>query len=273
MRRDTQGASSFPFPVLTKIYFVLSFLIFFPAVVEGQEWRETKSDHFIVYFLQDEKFAKDVLSHAEEYYKSIASELGYERYSVFWTWDKRVKIYIYSDKNSFLNATGQPAWSEGMANYFSKSIMSYAWSTGFLDSLLPHEIAHLIFRDYVGFKGEIPLWLDEGVAQWMEPKKRQIIKEAVRELLKQDKLISVSEMLALDIRQARDEDLVKTFYIEAMSLVGFLITQHGSDTFTAFCRQLRDGKSFEDALEFSYPTSMRTIEDLEKQWRAYIKEA
>ncbi len=238
--------------------------------LQAQDWKELKGDHFIIYFFQDEKFAGDVLSKSEKYYQDIASDLGYQRYSSFWTWDNRVKIYIYPDKESFLKSSGQQGWSEGMADYAAKSISSYAWHEGFTEELLPHEITHLIFRDYVGFKGEIPLWIDEGVAQWMEPRKRKAVKAAVGELLEKSKLLPVGKMLSMDIRQVQDADQVRTFYIQAMSLVEFLITEYGSENFISFCRQLRDGKSFEEALQFSYPTSIRTIGDLETEWRSYI---
>ena len=42
--------------------------------------------------------------------------------------------------------------------------------------------------------------------------------------------------------------------------------------FISFCHQLRDGKNFLEALEFSYPTSIRSIQALEEKWQIYIKE-
>lgn len=269
-------------------------LLGLPALVTAEGWKEVKSDHFIVYFAQDEKFASEVLDKAEEYYKDIASEIGYPRYSDFWTWDKRVKIYIYPDHASFILATSQPDWSQGMADYAHKQILSYAWSQGFLESLLPHEMAHLIFRDFVGFKGEIPLWLDEGVAQWAEKPKRVHLKGMAQYLYTHDQVISLEDMMGLDIRtvkgndkihiratKTRDggqatlflsgENLVSFYYIQAFSLVGFLIEQYGSDSFAIFCRQLRDGKSLMEALRFAYPTHIRSIEDLEDYWREYLR--
>ncbi len=142
------------------------FLLLILTPARAEQWQVLNSDHFIVHFLSDEQFARDVLDKSEIYYNDIATQLGYPRYSEFWLWDKRVKIFIYADHRSYLNATGQPDWSQGMADYRQKRISSYVWSSGFLESLLPHEIAHLIFRDFVGFKGEVPVWLDEGVAQW-----------------------------------------------------------------------------------------------------------
>ena len=67
------------------------------AASNAGDWLEKKSEHFVVYFNQDENFAQAVLDGAEKDYRNIAYDLGYARYSEFWTWDKRVKIYIYPD--------------------------------------------------------------------------------------------------------------------------------------------------------------------------------
>ena len=257
------------------LFFYLFSVFHFPfsaSPVLAQEWNEIKSEHFIVHYTNNEAFAKDVSRRSETYYRNIANELGYQRYSGFWTWDNRVRIFIYPNRNQYLKRTGQPQWSEGVASYTDKTISSYAWSEGFLDALLPHEMTHLIFRDYVGFKGEVPLWLDEGVAQWMEPHKREAVKEAIRHLAQTRSLFSLDQMMTLDIRRSADPELVQIYYVQAVSLVDFLITTYGASRFTNFCRQLRDGKSIEDSLRFAYPIAIRSINELEKKWVAYITE-
>lgn len=255
------------------IFFYLLFSILYLPLsanaADAQEWQELKSEHFIVFFTDDQAFAKEVSLKAEGYYKSIASELGYQRYSGFWTWDNRVKIYIYPDKTAFAAATGEKEWSEGMADYFNKKIVSYVWNQGFFEALLPHEITHLIFRDFVGIEGAIPLWLDEGIAQWMEPKKREMLYGAMQNLITQGEILSLDKMMSLDIRRATDAALVQTFYVEAASLVGFLVRQYGSGDFIGFCRQLRDKKNIDEALTFAYPTTVRDLEKLEQKWLEY----
>jgi len=261
----------------------------------GQEWQELRSEHFIAYFTNNPSFAQEVLDKSEGYYKRIASDLGYARYSQFWTWDNRVKILIYPDHKSFIAATNQPHWSQGVADYRSKKIISYAWSEGFVESLLPHEMAHLIFRDFVGFKGEIPLWLDEGVAQWAEKMDRGYIKSLAKGLYEHNIILPLKELTVLDIRKIKPEDkiyisqvrtrddkdgvmflsgdqLVNTFYVESVSLVDFLISRFGSDKFIEFCRQLRDGKSLEEALRFSYPVNIRNLDEFEREWKKYLEE-
>lgn len=274
--------------------FCLFLLIFFCVESWGYEWQELSGEHFLIYFLENKNFAQDILDKAEVYYRNIALELGYPRYSEFWTWDNRVKIYIYPDRKSFQKATGQPTWSEGMASYTDKKIISYAWSKGFTESLLPHEMAHLIFRDFVRFKGDIPLWLDEGVAQWMEMSKRQQIKRVAKKYFQENSLLCIEDMMRLDIRNLKYEEaiyirptrtndgkdgilflsaeiLINTYYIQSVSLVGFLIEKYGSTAFAGFCRELRDGKSVEEALRSAYPMHLRSLREFEDRWREYLE--
>ena len=247
-------------------------LILQNALVYGREWQILKGEHFIVYFEEDKKFAKEVLDRAEQYYRRIAEDLGYTRYSNFWLWENRVKIYIYPDHSAFIKESRQPSWSRGMADYTHKRILSFRGCIDFLSKILPHELTHLIFRDYIGFKGEVPLWLDEGVAMWQEEDKRQEAQQIVKSLLKQHKLLSLKTLTTLDIRRVEDRNLAGIFYMEAISLVGFMIKRYGTQRFIEFCRELRDGKSINEALSFAYPNSISSIEKLEEAWIEYIRE-
>ncbi len=261
----------------------------------GYQWSDIKGDHFIVHYTDNKDFAEDCADKAEVYYKRIAEGLGYPRYKEFWTWDNRVKIYIYPNQASYLKATHQPAWSHGMAEYKSKEIHSFAGSDDFLVSILPHEIAHLIFRDFVGFKGEVPLWLDEGVAQWAEEEKRQKVRNYVKRLYEEETLLTLDDMMKLDVRTITvnsriyirstftktgekaplilgADNLVNSYYVQAVSLVDFLIEKFGSTSFAVFCRELRDGKSLEDALRSAYPAHIQNLDEMERQWRKYLSE-
>jgi hypothetical protein len=258
---------------MRNIYFALILFLFLPVGgLKAQDWQEIKGDHFIVFYKDNQGFARDVSRKSEYYYNRIASDLGYVRYSNFWQWDQRVKIFIYQDQGSFLGATGQPAWSIGNANYSKKEINSYSGCDKFLDGTLPHEIAHLIFRDFVGFKGEVPLWLDEGVAQWEEKPKHDIVKALIKQLYDQKKLLSLLELTRMDVRRIQENEKAQDFYVQAASLVGFLIEDYGADNFAQLCRELRDGKNLDDSLRFTYPTEMRNLEELERHWLKYISQ-
>ena len=242
------------------------------CLAENAEWQELKGDHFIVYYRMDEKFAKNTLRLSEVYYNQIASDLGYPRYSNFWQWDNRVKIYLHPTRDEFLRASGQAEWSNGMASYTRKEIETFTASDGFLDGILPHEITHLIFRDFVGFKGEVPLWLDEGVAQWEEPKKRALAKPVALNLFQNNRQIPLKELTGIRDLATKDEQSVYYFYMQSICLVDFLIRRYGAPAFTDFCRQLRDGKNLEEALSFAYPGSLDSLELLEAKWKKYVTE-
>jgi len=235
----------------------------------AEEWKELRAEHFLVYYFEDEKFAQDVLNQAEKYYQKIASDIGYVRYDNFWQWDNRAKIYIYRTHEDFMKAMGKPPWVFGTVLYDEKKIISYRWNEGFTDALLPHEIAHLVFREFVGFKNEVPIWMDEGVAQWEEKKRREWAVGVVKELVKDRDYIPLARLTQMDLSTEHDSDLSRKLYSQAASLVGFLMTEYGGSKFTLFCRQLRDGKNINDALSFVYTGSIPNIDELEKKWVKY----
>ncbi len=274
------------------------FILSIPCVVRAAEWKELKDEHFIVQYAPSvpESFARQVLFEAERYYKRIAENLGYARSSDFWTWDKRARIYLYKDREAYLQSGDHPPWSEGVADYQKKSVLSFYGSSGFTDSILPHEIAHLVFRDFIGIQHEIPLWLDEGVAQWAEEQKGPQIRSLVRLMYTKDSLLTLDDMMKLDVRTivhknnvyirptiTRQGDkgvlfltgdaLVNSYYLEAASLVSFMIDKYGALDFSNFCRAIRDGKSVEEAIRSVYYTHIRDMVEFEECWRKYIEEA
>ena len=252
---------------------VLAMTILICGIAFAEDWQVVKSQHFLVYYLQDKAFAVEASRRAEKYYRKIASALGYSRYDKFWQWENRAKVYIYPTQEEFVAGTGVPRkWANGMAKYDERTIISYSRNMDFLDALLPHELTHLIFRDFVGYPasgGGIPLWMDEGVAQWQEKGKKEKADKVVKALIAEKRYIPVADLMRLDVRKEDDKRIARDFYAEAVSLVAFLIDSYGGSKFTLFCRRLRDGESVNDALSFVYKNSINDINELEKKWLKY----
>ncbi len=258
----------------TLLYLAINLSVFLSVISsfssDQTNWQELKGSHFITYFVKDEALAKEVLDKAEIYYKEIADRLGYARYWKFWLWEQRVKIYICPDKAAYLSSTHQPQWSGGFADYKNKRIVTYRWDEGFLDSFLPHEIAHLILRDFIGFNPEIPLWLDEGVAQWAEEAKRINSEQNMKKIVEDKKYIPLYEFTKMDIRTTKDTKLAELYYMQSISLVEFFIERYGSDGFIELCRRLRDGKTLAEALRSSSSFRLKDLDELERQWTEYV---
>ncbi|MBN1913123.1 MAG: hypothetical protein JW788_01845, partial [Candidatus Omnitrophica bacterium] len=98
-----KSAALKPFQVI--FLFFLTF--YFCQNLLCAQWKKISGEHFIIYYAQNDEFARELLHKAESYYRKIASDLGYARYSKFWTWDNRVNIYVYPTQEEYLAATGQ----------------------------------------------------------------------------------------------------------------------------------------------------------------------
>jgi hypothetical protein len=241
-------------------------------------WHNVKDTHFIVYynFVQDQDAARTVLRKAEEYYKKIADQVGYTRYSRFWTWEERVKIIIFPTHEAFIASTGQPEWSRGYADRYSnlfrsRVIVTYRQEKDFIDGLLPHEISHLILWDFIGFNTAIPIWFDEGVAQLQEAQRKERSQAFLKPLVRRDNYVPFDFPMRWDIRTESDPEKVKFFYSQSVLIIDFLLRRYGSTAFGNLCRNLKAGKSMEDSLRSAYYPSIKTIEDFEKKWVEYMK--
>lgn len=269
-----------------------------PLPQDGIFWVEEKGEHFLLYTEYETLDVREIMRVAEKFYRSIAERLKFPRHDDFWMWDDRVKIYLFAARETYLAQTGEPEWSVGMADYAARSIYSYMDSPKFLTSVLPHEIAHLIFRDFYKKENELaepPFWLDEGVAQWAEDKEtKDELKKLARETLEKQGLLTVSDIVLLNMdyvkknpdrlyfRLARTvkgrysiiilspDVLLSTSYQEAGSLVGYLIETFGAHRFAEFCREISREKALSNALRGVYPKHFQSLDDFENGWRAYL---
>ncbi len=241
---------------------VLAILMMLPMISSGAalpEWQVVKSSHFLVMHQADEAFAKRVSDKAEACYTAISADLGFTRYQNFWVWDNRVKILIYPTAAEFVAACKAPGWALGQASYARHEIASYQQSgPGFLDSLLPHELSHLILADYIGVE-RVPLWLTEGFAQWVQEGRAP-------SGFVPAKGFRLTDLMRMDIRRNTDPQRVAIFYAQSASVVGFMISAYGGPAFGKFCKALRDGKPVDAALVAAYAPDIPSAEVLEQKW-------
>jgi hypothetical protein len=233
------------------------------------KWREIKSRHFIIYY-QDapEGFIDKIKERAEEYYREIATSLSFG-FLEQWTWENRCSIYIYPSQEEYIKKTGQPEWSSGVAEYDSKTIKSYPLASGFIDTLLPHELTHIIFREYIGKNNTIPTWFHEGLATYQELARRWGSKKMVQDAIKENRFITISQLFNTSLFRGADRETVGLFYAESSNLVAFLIERFGKEKFKSLCEDLKNGSSFEDAFLDNYP--YKSFKEFEKAWLLYLK--
>jgi hypothetical protein len=233
--------------------------------VATELWQTNKSQHFIIYYQEAPYgYINELINLAEKYYTSIVDELGYRRFD-FWSWDNRAKIYMYKDDASYHADTQRAAWSGAVVNIKKRTIKTFVGQAGFFDSVLPHEMTHIIFREFIGEKVNLPLWMDEGIACSQE-------KSSLNERLKVARnLVSQGMNLTLDkLTEIKDTTLVvpQVFYAEAASIFVFLLDQYGRNKFQEFSRALRDGEGWKEAFKSKF--GFRDLKDMENKWKEYV---
>ncbi|MDD5594761.1 MAG: peptidase MA family metallohydrolase [Candidatus Omnitrophica bacterium] len=236
------------------------------AQVSASYWSVKKSQHFIVYFQSASPgYVDELTNKAEEYYNSIVTELGFTRFDDFWTWDKRCKIYLYPSAKEYQHATGRPSWSGGSANIVERRIDTFLYEKDFMQTVLPHEMGHLIFREFVGYRTSLPLWLDEGIASFQEQSSRDERIITVQGLVASGLFIPLDRLTMIE---ANNLMMPNVFYGESVSIIDFLLKKYGRDKFVDFCRELRDSKEWKMSLGKVY--GFKDIDDMNSEWIKYL---
>jgi thiol-disulfide isomerase/thioredoxin len=242
---------------------------------EDSPWSEISSDHFLVYFQGPGDYASETAARAEEYYRSLNADLGIDRsihkeHLAFWLWENRCKIYLYPDRQSYLAGTNAPEWSGGMASSSDRVIISFVQSDTFLANVLPHEIAHVFFREYVGQSNkEVPRWLSEGVAEYAEFNRRKGVMARMRKAVLAGSYIPFTEFQTLQTKGLGAERAA-LFYDQALSVVDFFIGSYGSERFLILTDHLRDGYPFLRGLGAATYGRLDTLEKFEAEWVRYM---
>jgi len=263
--------------ILITLLFLSQALNAYAITLNLKGWKEISDQHFKVLFKPevDENIPREVLNKAEGYYSTIADCIGYERYQNFWTWDNMVPIVYFSSQEEYAQQTGQPAWSKGFAvshlvSVNLRMIVTYQGQEDFLDTVLPHEISHLILHDFIGAHRYIPMWFDEGVAQLEEAREDLNHRNILSHLILDGKSIPLVMLQNPNPSVHNDATYGAIFYAESLYIVDFLVKTYGKESFINLCRNLRDGMSFEEALKSAYAPSLDSMLALQEKWIKYM---
>jgi len=228
-------------------------------------WQIEKSQHFIIYY-QDapNEFIEKLVYQAEDYYNSIVEELGFRRFD-FWSWDNRAKIYLYNNSADYLKETQSSPWSGGQVSIARRTIKTFIGQEKFFDSTLPHEMTHMVFREYIGLNVKLPLWIDEGVACSQEKSTLSDRMETIKSYVIRDTYLKFEKLSEI---HGTNLIVPELFYSESASLILFLIETYSKDAFLDFSRKLRDGIKWDKAILDVYHFS--GFEEMEAAWKSFV---
>jgi len=230
--------------------------------------RETP--HFVIY-CNDERLIGEIAAKVEGYY-DIPIDLGLGEVG-FWMKDK-VHIYIYDTPMQYSQVTGQGVWTSGYSEFKTRSIYSYKDVQHLIEAVIPHELTHLIFADFMNFSSNSPKWLTEGLGMYEETKYCKAYIDNYQKILdqmRQGKYFSIENLTKIDISKERDIELIHFWYVESMSIVTYLIEVYGRGKLYTFCKNLREDMEVNEALKDAYSPDINSIAELTGRWLNYIK--
>ncbi len=185
--------------------------------------------------------------------------------------ERPIKIYVYASSSDLRGAmVSSQEWTGGVA-FMDFGIIAIEIPPGELEwgeSALVHELTHLVVRQATfGPYGQLPLWLDEGLATYNEGELDPVLRSSLEEAISKDELISVRSLCS-PFSAYREKAYLS--YAESYSIVEYLLDNYGQDKMADLLALLRQGNTYDEALTAVYGFD---ISGLDARWRATLTTA
>jgi len=182
--------------------------------------------------------------------------------------ERKPKVFVYPDSEELRSAVlFTQEWTGALA-FWDYNIILIPVRSGNLEwakRTLAHEITHLLVREATfGPFGDIPTWLNEGLAQYAEGEMEEYQSQILDEAIKENTLLSVR---SLGSSFPTDPDQAYLAYAQSLSLVSFLIDNYDWAKMRELLAIFKEGSTYDNALIEVY--GFDTI-GLEERWWAHI---
>ena len=219
------------------------------------------SEMSLFWYEGSDSFARELMDTCEEGLARLTQDIG--------TYPERpINIYIYASDNDLKGAMIFPQeWTGGVA-FTAFSTIAIGISPSELDwgkKALVHELTHLVvhqatFSPY----GQLPLWLDEGLAMYNEGELDPVLRSYLEEAIAEDELISVRSLCSPFSAYSEKASLS---YAQSYSLVEYLLDNYGQDSMLDLLTIFKQGSTYDEALTEVYGFD---IDGLDARWRATL---
>jgi hypothetical protein len=204
------------------------------------------------------EFAIEVSEAAERYRESLAIQwLG-------------KKLPNWADKCELRVRVGERMGAGGATTFVFENGQVFGWRMTIqgsrqrlLDSVLPHEIMHMILASH--FRRPVPRWADEGAATSVEcDEERARYRGMLLRFLRSGRGLPFSTMFVLT-EYPRD---VMPLYAQGFTLAEFLIGQKGRAAYLAFIEEGMETNDWPRAVKEHY--GYADVGDLQNRWLAWV---
>ena len=215
----------------------------------------------LFWYAGGDSFARELMDACQEGLARLTQDIG--AYP-----ERPIKIYIYASNNDLKGAMiSSNEWSGGVA-FTDFGIIAISISPSELDwgkRALVHELTHLVVRQATFSPyGQLPLWLDEGLATYNEGELDTFLRPYLEEAILKDELISVRSLCSPFSAYSEKAYLS---YAQSYSLVEYLLDNYGQDKMLDLLALLKQGSTYDEALTEVYGFDM---DGLDGRWRATL---
>jgi hypothetical protein len=201
---------------------------------------ENASSHFTLKYegrQTPESLRRDLVSTLESHYGDLVRDLGVAPRG-------SIAVILYTDQ-AFFDVTQSPSWA-GAVNDGKLRIPVNGMSsvTPDLSRVLKHELAHSFINQLSG--GRCPQWLNEGIAQALEPKSLSSRGRRLAAQFKAQQEIPFNQLEGSFMRFSGMEALLA--YDESLAAVQFIIATQSLSDLQRILQRLAEGSSTETAL-------------------------
>jgi tetratricopeptide (TPR) repeat protein len=199
---------------------------------------------------------QSLLSTLEEQFDQLAQALNFRP-------SENIVVILYTQRE-FFDITEAPAWAGGFNDGKLRiPIQGVNTMTPALQRVLKHELAHSFVRFMV--RDRCPTWLNEGLAQALEPRSSSPYALMLAHLFAEGKEIP---FVALERPFNNLSPLQAEFaYAESLALVQYLTARYGMDDVLRVLHRIGDGEASEAALR---SVTHSDYEELQRQVADYL---
>jgi tetratricopeptide (TPR) repeat protein len=209
------------------------------------EERSSKKEslHFTLHYQGDRtssSLQSQILASLENHYQDIARQLGYEP-------SANIIVILYTQKE-FMDITEAPSWAGALNDGKLRiPIGGLNAINPEVERVLKHELTHSFVASLAA--GRCPTWLNEGLAQIMEPRSSSGIAAELGPLFQQRKEIPFPVMEGSFTRFSNLQ--AEVAYAESLAAVEYLRDRYGMGEITRMIESIGSGESSEQALRNS----------------------
>jgi hypothetical protein len=206
---------------------------------EEAEYHEGETTHFRLKYngVATPELAQLVLRTLESEFEEISATLNYNP-------PEPIGVILYTNQ-TFMDITRAPSWSGALNDgRIRVPVEGLSSMTNELARVLKHELTHSFVAQKTG--GRCPVWLQEGIAQYMEGRRSRINAGSLTAAFENHMEFSLLSYETSWLNLPRDA--ASNAYAWSLAVVEEIVTENGVDDLERILERLAAGSSAEDAI-------------------------